>query len=174
MVGDPGTITVTTNPPAPTPGRHPRRRRPDRALLESGAAAAERMLALAEWLPPTDRALIVAMYKDGLSGVAIARLRGEPVEVVRRRLARVIKRMNTPVFALVAVQSSAWPRARAEAARLCVLEGLSIRAAAERAGITAHQVRREIITVRAMAEALATAGRLAGSGAPANALRRVG
>lgn len=140
----------------PSSRSRPTRRQRDAALqrrLSQGRAEAERLRALAEHLPAADRALIEAMYGDGLRSEAIAALRGTSASAVRRRIGRLVDRMERPEFAAVVTMARACPGERWDAARLVVVEGRSLREAARMLGVTLHEARKEVARARAMGEA---------------------
>lgn len=134
------------------PGRRERAARLERRI-EQGRSRAESMLALAGHLPESDRVLIEAVYRDGLTARSIARLRGAPCVTVRRRLARIVDRMESFEFRLAASQGRTWPAERWAVVRAVVLEGRTLRESAAMLGITLHATRREVAHVRALAEA---------------------
>lgn len=104
-------------------------------------------------LAAPDRALIESVYLRGLSAAELARALGREPVVVRRRLARIIRRMSTPAFRFVARNKNGWPLERAAIAEAVILRGLSQRAAAKALGVGVHRVRREIDRVSALVEA---------------------
>ena len=119
----------------------------------------ERLVERAELVGPPDRALVLAYYRDGQSAADIARLAGEPVRSLRRRLRRVVQRMLSPRFEFVAAHRHTWTPTRRRVAGACVLEGRTLRDTAERLGLSLHCVRRHHDAIQAMFEAEAGAGR---------------
>ncbi len=124
------------------------RRRRERDLIET-------LVDRAVHLPAADRALVEAVYREGRPVVELAPLVGEPARVLRRRVRRLVTRLLSKPFLLVAAASPRWPRVRANVARLCVIEGLSMREAARASGLTLHTVRQHMRAVEAICEALA-------------------
>lgn len=122
--------------------------------LAINAAACERVLSMAEHLEEPERVLVLAVYRDGMTPSAIARLRGTTAARVRRSVARAVTRVLSRSFAVVATQGHAWPRERRDVARACVLHGHGVREAARRAGVSMHAARREMVHVRAVVEAV--------------------
>jgi DNA-directed RNA polymerase specialized sigma24 family protein len=111
--------------------------------------AADRILALAPHLGPNDRALIEQVYRHGQSLAEVGRAAGVPAGRLQRRLARVLQRLRQPLFQFVVASGDMLPRETRATARLVVLEGQSLRRTAARTGLTLHQVRRHMHTVRA-------------------------
>lgn len=130
---------------------------------------AERLLALADFLPLSDAALLREVLDRGRSLAHIARLQGLPRHRIRTRITRLIARINDPTFAFVALQrlgpisqrslrtrslaaAPRWPEEWSESlrivAQLCVLDGCSCRDAAIRSGISGHTLRRQLTTLR--------------------------
>jgi len=124
------------------------------------SANSERILALAAYLPDRDRALIEAVYREGLLPSAVAALRRCTPLSIRRRVARLIARTQRPEFILAATHAHLWTPLRARVVKLCILEGIALRIAADRLGTSIHTVRRELESVHALAEAMRLAGRL--------------
>lgn len=122
--------------------------------LEAGRAERARVLAMTEHLIESDRVLVLAMYRDGMTARMIARLVGSDERSVRRRIARVVTRMLTPVFSMTSAHGRAWGPLRWEVARAVVLEGRTVREAARVAGVSLYAARRELGVVRAMAEVM--------------------
>lgn len=139
-----------------------------------GRLLADRILALAPCLPAPDAALLTALYRDGASFQAVAKVRGVDVRLLRRRVRKLVDRLLSPGFALVATHAASWPAERAAVARAAIIDGLSIRATARQTGIPIHIVRREMLVIEAMIEhaALAAPGRAAAP-APRPSARRI-
>jgi len=110
----------------------------------------ERIVEGAEFVAPGDRALVLAYYRDEQSVSDIARLAGEPVRALRRRLRRTVKRVLSPRFAFVAARQESWTASRRRVVRACVLEGRTLREASERLGLSLHTVRRHHSAMQAM------------------------
>jgi transposase len=128
--------------------------------LATAAAGKERLLLLASFLPESQRALLDALLGEGVPARVIAKLRGTSPRTVRRRASLLVERVNSPAFAIVVSHGRAWPPLREAIARLCVVDGVGMRAAAARLGVSLYTVRREVAQVRAIAEAMALAGRV--------------
>ena len=114
---------------------------------------AERLVAAAELATPSERALILSIYRDGLSARRVAELRHEPARAVRARLRKVSARLLSARFAFVAQRRNGWPAGRRTIATACVLHGMTLREAAAELGLTFHAVRREMNIVNALFDA---------------------
>lgn len=146
----------------------------------------EQLVELTAALPDPDRALMLAVYRDGRTVTDLAPLLGEPPPAIRRRVRALVKRVMSPPFRYVAAASgalaaaqrdarhpssitgdrgagsgsepvvkpiaSSWPRMRRRVADLCVIRGLSQRAAAAELGASVHVVRRHLDAVTALVE----------------------
>lgn len=141
---------------------------------------AEMLVERAAWIPTVDRALIEAVYGEGLSVVGYVRRcldRGVvPVEravfgggagradldawsrAARRRLRRVVARLGSDRFAFVIARRNTWATSRRRVAMACVLHGNSLRQASRDLGLSLHTVRRHMEAVDAMFEAYREAG----------------
>ncbi|HHN79041.1 MAG TPA: hypothetical protein ENK11_10285 [Phycisphaerales bacterium] len=109
----------------------------------------------AAWLTAEDRELVTAVFGEGLSVAAYARRRREkdspvPVRTARRRLRKIIARLLSPRFVFVIENRKAWPATRRRAAMACVVQGLSLREAASKMGVSLHAVRRHMDAVEAL------------------------
>jgi len=102
---------------------------------------AQRIVARADWLSEPDRSLVLAVFGQGLSASAVARLRGEEPRLVRRRVARAAARVLDPRAAYVGARADAWPSARACVARAIFHHGCTLRETAAREGVSLHTVR---------------------------------
>lgn len=114
---------------------------------------AEQLARLSEYLAAPDRAMIRAIYTHGHSLREVGRLMQVTPDVVRRRLRRLSRRMQTPEFAFVALRHEHWPPRLAQVSRACVLEGQSLRSAAVALNLSVHAVRRVRDQALAMAKA---------------------
>lgn len=142
------------------------RRRHARSMVET-------LLDLAVALPPNERALINAVYRDGKTALELSPLVGDSPPVIRRRVRAIVKRVMTPEFRYVAAVTGAlrgpvdirrlagddvptiaskWPRMRRRVAELCVLEGHSQRAVADKLATSVHTIRRHMNAVAALVE----------------------
>lgn len=110
----------------------------------------ERILARSQWLPESDRQLIVAVYSDGKRFTDLAALTESSPRVMRDRVAKLVVRVSSELFGFVALHCAGWPPAVRRAAETCVFQGLSIREASIALGTSYHNVRRLIDMVRTM------------------------
>ncbi|CAE7639094.1 unnamed protein product, partial [Symbiodinium necroappetens] len=76
---------------------------------------------------------------------------GWPVRLVRTRLRATVRRMVSPRFGFVAAHVEAWPRRRRAVAKVCILQGGTMREACETLGYTLHTVRTELRVIDARA-----------------------
>jgi hypothetical protein len=150
--------------PAPEPKPHPT----DRArtststpILDYANAAdlrrkrsrelSNRLVRLAQWLEPEDRAVAYAAFRDNLTAREVALIRATSARLVRRHLRVLIKRLTTPLFEFVARERDNWPALRRHIATAVVLHGKSHREAAQHLHTTLHIVRTEMNIVQALA-----------------------
>ncbi len=148
------------------PDRVPARTRPRRRSAAFSADSpdlrrrarreyAEMLVDHAAWLTPEDRELVTSVFGEGLSVAAYARRRREkespiPVRTARRRLRKIVARLLSPRFVFVIENRKAWPATRRRAAMACVVQGLSLREAAAKIGVSLHAVRRHMDAVEAL------------------------
>jgi len=118
-----------------------RRRRSREAVL--------RLLAASTWASPADRALIHAVYDQGMSVEAVAAVRCQNPRTLRRHLHRIVDRLGSDAFAYVVQHRRRWSPERRRIATACILEGLSRRQAAAALRLSLHRVRREMLIVEA-------------------------
>ncbi len=119
----------------------------------------DRVLDRAEWLPADERTLIESVFRDGRTAVEVAHLTREDPRAVRRRVRRAVDRAMSDRLAFVVRARGSWSPTRRRVADLTVIEGVSMRAASERLGLSYHTVRRH----REAIEALYSAARGAGA-----------
>lgn len=138
------------------PGAHPgvraRRARPEMVDLRRRDTRewAEVIATRAEHLLPDDRALVRAVFEDGLDAKRVARLQGANSRTVRRRVRALAQRVLSPEFEFVLRRRDGWPRTRRLVATACVLHGRTLREAAAHLRMTLHAVRRQMDLVRAL------------------------
>mgnify|MGYP002654994195 CR=1 FL=1 len=137
--------SVAGAPRAPASGNLKLRRR----------AGSDLVLERAHLLDPADQRLIEAIYARGVTAVAMSRLMGQPPRKLTSRVRRLVKHLCSPECALVQAMESRLPKVRREVARACFVQGLSIRAASARVGITFYAARQHLAAVRALAEVAA-------------------
>ena len=114
---------------------------------------ADLLVTRAEWLLAEDRALICAVYRDNMTARQVAELRGTSARAVRRRLRALVQRLLSPRYEFVAQRREKWAPTRARVAVACVLQGRTLRGAAEHLKLSLHTVRRHMDAVAAQLEA---------------------
>ena len=115
-------------------------------------AHAEAILALARFIQPQDRALLTAIYEQGHCAAQLAALTHQDPRTIRRRIRNLLTRFKSPLFAFVATNLRQWPPTRQRIAVLCILQGIPIREAAARTGLTIHAVRRHLDQIKLLHE----------------------
>lgn len=101
----------------------------------------ERLLSLAEYLPVRDRLLLQQAFEQGMAATDIARMAGKRPDAIRRRIASLLSRLDSPLYRFVASRFELLPRELQTTARRHILEGRSLRRTAEMLDMTLHQVR---------------------------------
>lgn len=117
---------------------------------------AETLVDHARHAAPDDRAVINAIYREGMTVVAVATLRGVNPRRLRRRVRALVANLLSEKFLFVLAHHERWPRRRRTVADACVLQGRSMRAAARHLRVSLHAVRREMAAVDALFSAAAT------------------
>lgn len=107
----------------------------------------------AQWCLPDERALIDAMYRQGLTAAQIAQLRNEPAPLIRRKIRVVVTRVLSPRFVFVLRHRDQWPPTRRRIATACVLQGRTLRQTAAHLQLSLHAVRRQMDAITGMFEA---------------------
>lgn len=115
---------------------------------------AELLVTRSEWLLAEDRALIRALYRENMTAAQVADLRGTSARAVRRRAHTLVQRLLSPRYEFVARRREKWGPMRARVAVACVLQGRTLRGAAEHLKLSLHTVRRHMDAVAAQQEAL--------------------
>ncbi|MEM9374184.1 MAG: hypothetical protein AAGA55_11120 [Planctomycetota bacterium] len=106
----------------------------------------------AEWLGESDRALVLAVFRDGLSATMVARLRGHDARQVRRLVARAAARVLDPLAVFVAVRSQEWSPARARVGQAVFHHGCSLRDSSSKLGLSLYTVRKHRDAIEHMFE----------------------
>jgi len=125
---------------------------------------AERLVERAKHLAEPDRYLIEGVFRDGRSIAELSAMWGEHPErgrspkALRRRLHRLVERLNSPRYLFVAEYRDRWAPTRRRVATACVLHGMSLREAAEALGTSLHTVRRHFDAVNEIVEAMRGGG----------------
>lgn len=151
----------------PTPKPTERRRTRPSAWLDTmaggldlrrprDAEAARQVVDRADWLSPPDRALVLAVLRDGQAVTDLARvLEGNP-RALRRRLGAAVARLTDERTVFVARHLPAIEAAsptRARVARAFYLQGQTMRAIALANRLSLHTVRAHRLAVEGMFEA---------------------
>lgn len=123
---------------------------------------AEIALDRARHLPPEDRVLVEAVFRDGRPVTELASLiagttgdaaRATCARGLRRRIRRLTARLFSREYAFVAEQLSDWSPTRRRVATACILHGRSIREAAAELRLSLHTVRRHRAAIAELLEA---------------------
>ncbi|MCC5822896.1 MAG: hypothetical protein LAT64_04775 [Phycisphaerales bacterium] len=117
------------------------------------AEAAGLLVLRADWLSPADRALVVAVLRDGQSVAAMARATGMDPRSLRRRFAQAASRLLDDRTVFVARLLPSLTGTRARVARAFYLEGRSLRAIANEQRLGLHTVRAHRQAIEGMYEA---------------------
>lgn len=137
-----------------------------------------RLVERAVWLPPRDRALVEAVFRDGHPVTDLARLTGDCPRSLRRRVRQLAARLTSPRFLFVVHHRDLWTNSRRRVGTACFIEGLSLRAAARELQMSLHTVRRHTDAIEAAYETVLAAARTAPpartSGSSSNSERRTG
>ncbi|MCL4740804.1 MAG: hypothetical protein KJZ54_01220 [Phycisphaerales bacterium] len=116
----------------------------------------------ARHLPPQDRVLVEAVFRDGRPVAELAALiaadagdaaRATSVRGLRRRVRRLTARLLSREYAFVAEQLPDWSPTRRRVATACILHGRSIRDAAAELRLSLHTVRRHRAAIAELLEA---------------------
>ncbi|MCB9835995.1 MAG: response regulator transcription factor [Phycisphaera sp.] len=109
-------------------------------------------------LPEAERFLLSAIFERGDSISKVARESAADPRRLSRQVHRITQRVLDPRFRFVAVHQSRWRPTRRKVAGACVLEGLSIREAAERLKLSPYTVRKHKEAIDALCEEIPSAG----------------
>ena len=125
------------------PARVDLRRRPNLSLSQW-------LLTIAPYLDHEEQALIEAIFGVGATLSTVARLTGRSRHAVGRRLRHITQRATDPRFAWTVACLPEWPELRAHVARQVIIQGRTIRDAADHLNVTQHAVRNEMATINAL------------------------
>ncbi|HWB19523.1 MAG TPA: hypothetical protein VG711_04415 [Phycisphaerales bacterium] len=120
----------------------------------------EQLLQLADFLKPSDRALMRGIFGSGMSPQDMAAAMEQQTRQVRARVRKLLRHLAKPVYRFVAREHASWPNYRKSVARAVVLQRISQREAARELGITLHRVRRELDRIRGIVDDALGAGSL--------------
>jgi DNA-directed RNA polymerase specialized sigma24 family protein len=139
------------HPPAP-------RRPVDRLHVDLRRRAArehaQRLLNLASDLDPKDQVVLRSVLVEGRTILELASIARVNTKTMHKRVRRLLDRLSHPMTSFIVSHRDHWPRDRRAAATLVLIEGVSLREAAERLDMTLHSLRRHIDRVHAMFEAI--------------------
>lgn len=110
--------------------------------------------ARAEFLPPKERDLLLAVLIRGQPAAEIGRLCGVNDRTIRQRVYRLSRRINSRAFLRAVRAMNYLDSPEAEIARLYYCHGLSQRKLAERLNMTPHEARRSVNAVAAKIDAI--------------------
>ncbi|MFM9959188.1 MAG: hypothetical protein ACKVZJ_14080 [Phycisphaerales bacterium] len=111
----------------------------------------DRLIHLAQWLPASDRALVLSVFQDHRTTIEAGALSSMTPRNVRKRLRAVVARLLDPSFELVVRCRERWPTIRRRVATAVFLHGRTQRDAAAHLQLTLHAVRFETQLIRALA-----------------------
>lgn len=112
----------------------------------------ERLLQLSEYLPTHERLLLTQVLEHGLSAADIARLTDDKPDCVRRRIRRLMERLDSPLFRFAASRFELLPRDLQTTARRHILEGHSLRKTAQLTGLSLHRIRQQRRSLETLAK----------------------
>ena len=108
----------------------------------------------AQHLPEAEKNLIDAVFLRGDPIAKVAREVAADPRRLSRQVHRIAHRVLDPRFRYVAAHQSRWRPTRRKVASACVLEGLSIRDAAEKLRLSQYTVRKHKEAIDALCEEL--------------------
>ena len=130
-------------------------------------AMVTKVLDAADHLPPDERQLLLAIYGRGMPVSEAALMMGTPERQLRRRVKALVKRVCDPAFQAAIRLGPQLPRPIDQAARLTIIEGLPVRQAALRLGLSYYSVRKRREAFLALAAAAGLLTPPSPRGAPA-------
>ena len=133
--------------PARSPGAPP-----PRAASTPRAEHTAHLCAMAQFLAPADRALLLLAHSDGKTLAQIGALVGATRHATQRRLQRLARRVLAPEFAFVAARLRDLDAPSRAVARICILEGRSVRQGADELKMSRHAVRETRLVLLGMAK----------------------
>ncbi len=102
----------------------------------------------AEALPEHERELFADRWHRRLPITVIARERQLPEDLVRRSLQRIERRLRSRLFAFWWTYRSKLPPDTARVADLAIRQGVPLRGTATLAGMSLHEVRQHLTTIK--------------------------
>jgi len=104
----------------------------------------------AHWLEPRDCELVLLMFRDGRSARSIALLNDDCPRQIRRRIKRLVHRLQDPRVAYVVAHHESWSKSRKSIARALFIQGRSIRETTDELGLSFYSVRKHREAIDAM------------------------
>jgi len=123
-------------------------------------ALTDRIVKRAQWLEPIDRQLVLAMFRDGQSAQSIANRFGGCPRHIRRRIKKLVHRLNDPRLAYVVAHHEKWTKSRRSIARCLFIQGRSMRETTQELGMSFYSVRKHREAIDAMCQAAINAGQM--------------
>lgn len=122
--------------------------------LESRRERAELVVRRAEHLPPEDRAVLAAVFEDGMTVKGLAMLMGVEPRKLGRRVKRLVRRVMSDRYIFVVSHRETWPAVRRRLATASIIHGRSIKSAAAEAGTTFYNARKQLDAVNALVDSI--------------------
>lgn len=111
----------------------------------------ERVLQLAQHLSDADRLMLEQVYRHGMSAAQLATMLGRPPRTIQHRIHMLLRHLRQPLFRQVVARFDLLPREVQRVATLAVLQRCSIRKTACKTGLSVHQVRMALKTIKVLA-----------------------
>lgn len=113
----------------------------------------DRIVARAIWLEVDDREVVLSMFRDGQSANIIAHRLNQDPRQVRRRIKKLVNRLNDPRIAYVVAHHEQWSKTRRSIAQSLFIQGRSIRETVDDLGVSFYSVRKHREAIDAMCAA---------------------
>lgn len=113
---------------------------------------ADSLVARAAFLPPDDRALIEAYFRDGQTIKVLSELHHTDARAMSRRIRRLCERLLSERFGFVLRNFESWSPSRRRVATATMLHGHSMRAASGVLRMSLYSVRRHADAINALYE----------------------
>lgn len=113
----------------------------------------ERLLNLAAEFAEPDRLLVQQIFQHGMPIRQAARLLNVAESTLHRRLRTLLQRTRDPLFTFVACHQHNLPKHLRPTAKRIVLQGQSLREAADNTQQSLHTIRQHMQAIRALAQA---------------------
>jgi len=107
----------------------------------------------ADWLEPADCELVLSIFRDGRTACSIAKLTNQPPRIIRKRIKRLVTRLNDPCVAYVIAHLDQWSKSRREIAHALFIQGYSMRETTDELGVSLYSVRKHRQEIEAMCQA---------------------